>query len=837
MKKNYLRKLLFSIGLASIVSVSTFAQCGLTGLANLYAVCDTAHYVLTGIPAGGTYSGPGVLNGTFCPTTAGTGTHVISYSNTSSYTYSQVGTFNPIPGVGTAVTLGDDQVSAACPIGFTFNFYNTNYTQFYISSNGFIGFTAGMPNGCCSGAFIPNAGGPNNYIAAAWDDLYPPGGGSINYFTTGVAPNRQLVVNYINLPWCCGGAPQVTSQIVLNESTSIIEIHTTRANVSPATMGVENATGTVGTPATGRNSSAWNITNDYSKFVPACITTDTVTVNPLPTVTLAPFNNTFCSQDQPSALTGGSPIGGIYSGPGVNAGMIDPMIAGAGTHVITYSVTDTSGCVNSTSQNLTILPAPTVTFMAMANVCKSTAPFSLFGGVPVGGTYSGPGVNAGIFDPIVAGVGTHTITYSYVGLNGCTGYSSQTVTVTTPTVTFSVIAPMCLNTPSIVLTQGMPNGGSYSGIGVVNSFTFDPMVSGVGTFNVLYTYTDNTGCTDTASQYITVNALPVVTYVPQAGVCKNASPFSLSGGSPLGGVYSGIGVSNGMFNPQAVGAGQVTYTYTDGITGCSNSDTQTIIITPVPGAAATITGTATVCQGQMGIMYSVPAVVGATGYNWVLPPGATIFAGNNTDIITVDFANNAVSGIITVSVNTVCGNGAFSPNYSVTVDPLPIANFTYTTNAGVGIFNNTSQYATSFVWNFGDGSPTSNVISPTHTFPANNIYAVTLTATNSCGIDSVSQQVVMVSGVGIGEISQGQKISTYPNPTNDLLTILFENKNSKTLEVKLVSADGKLIFAEQNNSFTGIYNKNISLNNNARGIYFLQIISDKQVSIQKVILD
>ncbi len=70
-----------------------------------------------------------------------------------------------------------------------------------------------------------------------------------------------------------------------------------------------------------------------------------------------------------------------------------------------------------------------------------------------------------------------------------------------------------------------------------------------------------------------------------------------------------------------------------------------------------------------------------------------------------------------------------------------------------------------------------------------------------------------------------------------MLTILFENKNSKTLEVKLVSADGKLIFAEQNNSFTGIYNKNISLNNNARGIYFLQIISDKQVSIQKVILD
>ena len=221
----------------------------------------------------------------------------------------------------------------------------------------------------------------------------------------------------------------------------------------------------------------------------------------------------------------------------------------------------------------------------------------------------------------------------------------------------------------------------------------------------------------------------------------------------------------------------------------------------------------------------------------MLPPGATIAVGANTNSITVNFSNTAVSGVITVGGINSCGDGEMSQNFDVTVDPLPIANFTYTTNAGVGTFNNTSQYATSFVWNFGDGSPNSASVSPIHVFPANIIYTVTLTATNSCGVDSISQQVVMVSGVGIGEQSQEQKISVYPNPTSDLLTILFENKHSKTLEVKLVSADGKLIFIDQNNSFTGTYNKNISLNNNARGIYFLQIISDKQVSIQKVILE
>ncbi len=837
MKKNYFKKTVLLFGLLTFYTVYAIAQCGISGIAATYPGCDTNKYTLVGTPPGGAFSGPGVLNGKFCPANAGPGTHTVSYSNTSSYTYSQVGVFSPVGGAGTLVSLSDDQVSSALPIGFSFNFYNANYTQFYISSNGFIGFSAGMAHGCCGGVFIPNAGSPNNYIAPAWDDLYPPGGGTINYFTTGVAPNRQLVVNFLNLPWCCGGAAQVTTQIVLNESSLVIEIHTTMANVSPGVMGVENSTGTVGTAATGRNASSWNISNDYSKFVPACIASQIVTVRPLPIATLAPFNNTPCAQGQPVVLTGGLPLGGIYSGQGVLNGILNPIIAGAGTHTITYTYTDNDGCIGTATQLLTILPAPTVTFMAMANACKSATPFALFGGVPVGGTYSGPGVNAGIFNPVAAGVGTHTITYSYVGLNGCTGYSSQTITVTTPVVTFNAITPMCLSSPSIVLIQGTPNGGSYSGTGVVNSFTFDPMVSGAGTFNVLYTYTNNTGCIDTVSQFIKVNPLPVVTYIPQVGICKNAPPFTLTGGSPIGGVYSGIGVSNGMFNPQVVGAGQVTYTHTDGLTGCSNSNTQTIIITPVPGVAGTISGTATVCQGQQSVTYSIPAVVGANSYNWVLPPGSSIVAGNNTDIITVDFANNSITGLITVSVNTACGNGAISPSYSVTVNPLPIANYTYTTNAGVGTFSNTSQNATSFVWNFGDGSPNSIAVSPLHVFAGNAIYTVILTATNSCGSDSTSQPVVSVSGVGIAEQSEEQKIAVYPNPTNGLLTILFENKNSKTLDVKLVSADGKLIFAEHNNTFTGTYSKNLNLNNNAKGIYFIQFVSDKEVSVQKIILE
>jgi hypothetical protein len=90
-----------------------------------------------------------------------------------------------------------------------------------------------------------------------------------------------------------------------------------------------------------------------------------------------------------------------------------------------------------------------------------------------------------------------------------------------------------------------------------------------------------------------------------------------------------------------------------------------------PTVAGTITGTAIVCQGQTGIIYSVPVITNATSYLWTLPVGATITAGNNTNSITIDFSSTASSGNITVYGTNACGNGIVSPNYAVTIWPLP----------------------------------------------------------------------------------------------------------------------------------------------------------------------
>lgn len=78
-----------------------------------------------------------------------------------------------------------------------------------------------------------------------------------------------------------------------------------------------------------------------------------VTVYSKPAVSLSPFTMEVCVGDAPFALSGGSPSGGIYAGPGVSNGMFNPSVAGIGQKVISYTVT-VNGCSNATSQTLTV---------------------------------------------------------------------------------------------------------------------------------------------------------------------------------------------------------------------------------------------------------------------------------------------------------------------------------------------------------------------------------------------------------------------------------------------------------------------------------------------------
>jgi hypothetical protein len=177
--------------------------------------------------------------------------------------------FAPLATTGTGTVNADDTTSGLVPIGFSFRFFSNTYTQANISSNGFLGFDATTPQGCCNGLRVPTSDTVDNVIAAAWTDLYPPGSplapNAVTYETRGTAPNRVFVVSWTDVPWCCGGSggPRVTTQIVLHETTDEIHIFTTTQSAGHVyTQGAENADGTVAYFIPGRSSADYALTHD-----------------------------------------------------------------------------------------------------------------------------------------------------------------------------------------------------------------------------------------------------------------------------------------------------------------------------------------------------------------------------------------------------------------------------------------------------------------------------------------------------------------------------------------------------------------------------------------------
>jgi len=164
---------------------------------------------------------------------------------------------------------------------------------------------------------------------------------------------------------------------------------------------------------------------------PATIGSDNgvdLVINANPTVTQAPFSDV-CLGGGTITLVGASPAGGTYSGTGVSGTSFDPTVAGVGSTNISYSYTDGNGCSGSVTEPIVVINSPTVTLASFTNVCNTDPFFTITGGTPSGGTYTGPGVTGGVFDPSAAGVGTHTITYSFTDGNGCTGTANSTIIV------------------------------------------------------------------------------------------------------------------------------------------------------------------------------------------------------------------------------------------------------------------------------------------------------------------------------------------------------------------------------------------------------------------------
>ena len=337
----------------------------------------------------------------------------------------------------------------------------------------------------------------------------------------------------------------------------------------------------------------------------SCTDAVTIGVTSPPVVSLPADSSPACGTGSVT-LTPGAGAGAYVWSTGATTPTISVTTPG------TYSVTASNGSCSSTATTYVALPRAIIGGLATQRVCTGSS-ITLSLTAPINGSIlwsNGATTSSITVSPTAAA--TYSVTVTDAG-HSCAA-SVDVVVDPLPTVTLAAPDPVCANVGPLTLSGGLPTGGTYAGPGVSGG-VFNPAAVGAGTYSITYSYTNANGCAGSASRSIVVNPAPAVTLSAFSSVCREAAQFTLSGGAPAGGAYSGPGVTDGrFFNPALTGAGTftLTYTFTEELNGCSNAATQTITVLPMPVVVASAP---TVCAGSSTTISVVGAGPGAS-YAW-----------------------------------------------------------------------------------------------------------------------------------------------------------------------------------------------------------------------------
>jgi len=584
--------------------------------------------------------------------------------------------------------------------------------------------------------------------------------------------------------------------------------------------GIYSGTGVSGGIFTASSAGTGNktITYTYTDPVTTCPNSaqKTITVRALPVVTHSSLS-AICADLPSFSLSGGSPIGGTYSGTGVSSGMFDPAVSGSGTFTVTYLYTDGNGCSSSASPSQTVNALPTVTFGQVGYVCINGTPITLTTGSPAGGTYSGTNVSGGSFDPsISAAIGTFTLDYSYTDGNGCSSVATQTVDVyDLPSVMHSTLSDVCEGSDTIILSGGSPAGGSYSGTGV-SSGDFIPTVSGPGTFTLTYTYTDGNGCSNTASPTITVNPTPAVTLGSLSAVCDNVMTFSLSGGSPSGGNYSGTGVSGGMFDPAAATAGNhvISYIHINPTTTCTDTATQTITVHSSP--VVNLGNDTAICESSIILDAGNP---GAT-YSW--STGATTQTINTSTSDTID--------VIVMDANNCMATDTVEFIYQ----PLPTIALTLTTtfvciNDPAITLSGGSPSGGSYSGTGVSGG----MFTPSTAGGGNHVISYTYLDVLT-GCSGIATHSITVGCTGIATLAAEDVFFLRNDPINNTISVIINGSVNENVLLNVSDVQGKALYGETLNTPNAGETRTINTTSFADGLYFVSLQTSAGHFSQKI---
>ncbi|MEE4178343.1 MAG: choice-of-anchor J domain-containing protein [Bacteroides sp.] len=592
----------------------------------------------------------------------------------------------------------------------------------------------------------------------------------------------------------------------------------------------------------------------------------TVTVTPAVTVSVSiSANQTDVCEGSPVTFTA-SPVNGGTSPVfqwklnGQDAGNNSPQFAfvPSNNDQVWVILTSSESCAfgsPATSNILTIgvHPYPSVSWeWGVETIAITDAPVALSGGLPSGGIYSGPGVSSGFFNPAVAGLGTHTLTYTYTSPYGCAGSAATEVEVTgEPPV---CVIPTGLSAEDITQVSATllwtPGGdetewnlqwaeGSFSPGGgtLVSGLTNNTFpLSGLNAATQ-YSYYVQAVCGEAnvsawAGPYgfSTEPEPPEVICPGDMEVCEAAALFALTGATPPGGVYAGPGVSAGSFDPATAGPGSHLITYTYQEVSCEFYIT---VIEALQVSVAISSDQTEVCDGTSVTFTSVPVNAGdSPAFQWKV--NGENSGSNNPEFSYVPQDGDEVLVILTSSESCTLGNPATSNTIAMTVNEIPLVTWDWE-------YETVCLQVPSLPLTGGD--PPGGVYSgpgvegdlflPQTAGVGTHTLTYSYTTPEGCSA-SATKEILVDACTGLTEHQVQEGILVYPNPVSSTLTLKVIDSKLALTRFLMIDLSGKEVVSIELSPSETL--RVIDVSHLPQGIYFFQLIEKQSVYSGRIVV-
>ena len=325
------------------------------------------------------------------------------------------------------------------------------------------------------------------------------------------------------------------------------------------------------------------------------------------------------------------------------------------------------------SSTITIFD-PIVTFPSLNSICSTSNSINLNSATPSGGIYSGLGVLNNIFNPSLAGVGSHSISYMFTDTNGCSKTESSTIVVDPiPNVNLNSSDTSYCQGQSVnisVLNNNVTQSYIWYNNGVQQGSTSNQLIiNGTNSTTVYAKVTRNTCIAYTDTINVIVNPIPTVSIssLNPTTFCVGDSVKLIATGSPnVSYQWSRNNVLLSQFNDTITTTLNGTYKVKAAFSnGCSStSNVINIVVHPYPLATITANSPLTICEGSTILM---TANTGASiSYQW-FKDNTIIPSQNQNTLVVADSGNYSL-------VTTFAGLcSTTSSTLPVVVNPLPVS--------------------------------------------------------------------------------------------------------------------------------------------------------------------